>query len=266
MNKFSIFLITLKRFSIRTWVFANLLIRGNKINFQNQLSNAQVLNLVKNDNKSIIRWGDGETNFYFYGSTASQSPNHIYVSELRGILDQYSSDSNYILCIPSETYLNIPRNRSFKSPWRDTASLLSIKMSQSVEFGESFIFRKSRESRHMSDLDSQIEELMIMVNSIVESRERIFLLSSQANHLDLFNEKAKQKVCHILTLRKNGLEDIENIFGELDTKYSPFSSGDIFLISAGILGKLICLRLSDRGLTAVDVGGSLKMFENAKRG
>jgi len=250
-----------RRALMRSSLLIILILFKNKVNFKRQLSNDEVLNIANNEGKSIIRWGDGETNFYFYGNTASQKMSFKYVSELRRILDDYSGNSPYILCIPNEKQLVLNYRTIFKSPWRDTSALLSRKLDRKAVFGESFLFRNPKNFQKNRIVDNDINILKSKVNYLVENRNRIFLISSKVEHLDLFKFENREKVHQILVPRIDGLNDLETICNQIFSDSQRITTDDIFIVSAGILGKILTFRISLKGFTAIDVGGSLKLLE-----
>ena len=252
----------IKRLWERTNHYFRYIIRGLRIDFGNMLDDSAVLNLVRTERKSIIRWGDGETNFYFYGNTASQEINLNMVSEMRKILTEYSEDSKYILCIPSPKQLKFQRRNSLRNPWRDTASLLSSKLTSNVEFGNAFIFRTAKNETIEGISKRGEPDLRSQIHFLVEDKQRIFLVSSLSEHLVIFDPKILSRVVHIPTPRTNGLSDLDKIQSKLLDFYKIDCKKDIVIISAGILGKFLVYRLSMRGKVAIDVGGAFKKFEN----
>lgn len=255
---------SIRRLLVRSFFFSRLLFFGFKFNFENQVSSEDLLDIVKTQGKSLIRWGDGESNFYHYGTTASQKEDHRFVPEIREILENYSASSTYVLCIPSEIELKMKKSHYFRSPWRDTAALLSIKFNNKICFGNSFIFRDSKhEFKKSSDLEKR-RGIAMSLTYLSESKNRLFLISSKSEHREAFDFNLRSKVEQILIPRVDALSELENVVEMFNSDFSGLSKDDIVFVSGGIFGKILVLRLSKIGICAVDLGGALKIFEKSR--
>jgi hypothetical protein len=210
-----------------------------------------VINELISSNKSLIRWGDGET-FVANGQDIYFQQHSISLSEyLHSILDEYSVNSHYLLAVPLTPLLMNPFKlilSGYYFLWYQSRILFRLKSFKSdVVFMDAFLFRP------VSSLSSDsIEKLW--------KDKKVVLVSSSLESIDNFNEKYKTSLLGAVIIpQENAYSQLEEIINSIYQECKNHNKNHIrVLVSAGPTAKVLVYLLSKEGYICYDVGHYLK--------
>jgi hypothetical protein len=225
------------------------------------LSKEETVSSVKGN--SLIRFGDGETIIISGGSIHYQSADNNLADELFKCVQEYigiqrmggginvnnGSAYNaigYMVCMPKEFLESSPfemiSNISSCKYWVGFRRFFKTNWDEKIVYGNSFVFAKGNEHSYK--------------NLWVEKKHIIFIHNNEI-YAKRFADKYGINTTFVCIPSKNAYGCIDSTFSEVTelVKNSIYDADDIaVLISAGPTGKALAVRLSQRGIQAIDTG------------
>lgn len=213
------------------------------------LNSNDTIDYLLQSNKSLIRWGDGESAIFFGRSIKFQCANKDISSDLKRIIQSYSENKSDFLLAGPNLYLQASLLDLIKikklTTWLHTRYIFGRIISKGVILGDAFIFRP------LSLLKNDDIERLWSDSNVVLIHSRIEVYN------DFKNKYAHLKVGFVaiddlnaydsVTLILQKVENVcfENGFNKNNTK---------ILISAGPTAKVLVYKLTEIGYISYDIG------------
>lgn len=200
--------------------------------------------IIKNK-KSVIRFGDGEFNFFRHYGISYQEYNTNIEKMLKEILDKYEENSNYLLCIPKYFFECNGKelgkhNKQNILYWAFSRYFFKNKVSKNKLYGDAFLFGKQNKdiySKIFTDLN--IDKVIFVHNN----EKYAIQFQNQYNiNTEYINVPERNSYNNLDEITKNIIEKINN------------KDKELILISAGPTAKIIVYKLAKRGIFAIDTG------------
>lgn len=213
------------------------------------LSQEESLNYLINSNKSLIRWGDGESAIFTGGNLYFQNNSLKLLIDFFKIVRNYKNNSQYLIALPNEFLINTKENlietNKYKI-WKFTRYIFNFFFKKDVIYLDSFMFREGT-----SLANQEIERLWL------KERKIIFIHSNYKYYLD-FKTKYKEKDIYFISVtsansysqKSKILKKVEEIFVSSDSQKNDFC----IMVSSGPAGKTYVYELSKIGFKALDLG------------
>lgn len=221
--------------------------KGNKIS--KFLDPGKTVDIILQQHKSVIRFGDGEFNILDKKNVSYQIYSKSLRIELQKCIDFYIDNEmnvSYILCMPRE-FLNcsgmkILHSVQYFKSWSFSRYYFNKKYDKAITYGDAFLF--SNENINYYD--------KIWKNGEVTE---IVFIHNDKKYADRFSDKYKKKVYFISIPDQNSFEIIDDIILKVKNVINKHNKLHMMvLISAGPCGKIIVRRLSEYGIWAIDTG------------
>lgn len=202
--------------------------------------------------KSLIRFGDGEFGIYRAKDIHYQRWSPELKHEFDLIKERYESDPNtcpYILAVPRRfmtvSGLKLMKKRVYVSSWAESRLQFKKTFRRDIPYGDSFLFEKANRDIYgrLWSKDTKFENV-------------IFLHNSEECAEKFANTYGKNTV-HIKCPPRDAYESVDRLEAEIldvicANSWTP--AGVCITISAGPAGKVLVLRLSERGYHCIDSG------------
>lgn len=206
------------------------------------LEDQELINYIKNNNLSIIRFGDGEFRIIETKKGIHyQDFNQELCKEMEGLYYNYTQKSKYILCIPYFFKENILWFK--KISYGYTACFAKCRLffrknyNRDLIFGDAFLFRKENKN---------------VYEQLWNNEEHIILIHNDIKWAKIIEGEYNIKVDFIGIPNKNSYDVINDIENKIKEKYKDKKTK--ILISAGPMAKALCYRLSNQGFIVYDTG------------
>lgn len=192
--------------------------------------------IIKNE-KSIIRFGDGEFNLLNEIDISYQKASKKLKKELEDIVNNYDKNSNYILCMP-KFFMNSSGfkilKRNWISSWSFSRYCFMKNFDQNQIYGDAFLFAEGNEQIY-----KKIWERSKFKNCI--------FIHNNEKYAYEFEEKYKIKTFFIKAPEKNAYESLTDILYKIENQLSKVQIKNTFIISSmGPASKILVYRLKDR--------------------
>lgn len=217
----------------------------------NLIYGEEMIDRLISSNKSLIRWGDGETFITFRQDIVFQSYNQQLFEALNKILDDYNDQANYYLAVPLTPLLMTPFkliSSGYYIFWHKTRVLFKRKMFPIPSvLMDAFLFRPLS-----STSSNSIERLWV--------NKRLVVVTSSEDSADRFKVKYKNLfIGSVIISYENAYSNINNIKVSILNLCKDESAGNIrILISAGPTAKVLVFQLAKEGYVCYDIGHYLK--------
>jgi hypothetical protein len=213
------------------------------------LSSSSTVRQLNDNNLSLIRWGDGETNLVLGKSIYFQDFNILLQDRLRKVLIN-SANNRILFCVPHNfltknvfTLLFSKKNRL----WLYSRYLLYPYLKSGTKYGDAFLFRPESSITN--------NELNILWKGKV-----VILVGSNVNDFDRFNHKNDFIASKYVNISdNNAFSNYESLIKTLLYYCSEYDLVNLrVLVSAGPTAKLLVYDLTMHGIIAYDVGHYFK--------
>lgn len=212
------------------------------------MSSLETIEEITNNNRSIIRFGDGELNLIKGKSIHYQEANKELSEELKNIIDYYieKHDLNeFLLCMPNEFLncngLSLAKKRVWVSSWSYFRYYFKKNFDVNINFGDAFLFANEYSNNYLN---------------IWKNKNNIIFVHNEERYATFFEEKYSKKVDFI----KIPANNCYSIINELEKKilscverWDSISDG-VVLISAGPCAKALIYRMKDTKIQMIDTG------------
>lgn len=219
------------------------------------LYNQEAINFLLIQNKSLIRFGDGEV-FHFLNSInqsflkghVQQNKNKNLTLELREIISEYNSEANYVLAV-NATILQMSDLDNIRS------GLYSLHYQQRYFF-KKFLLKKA--------LTFYIDALLFrpessLDNEIIEKlweEKKIILVHNNPDTYSMFRERYPNgEMSYIKIPMYDAYSQSDIIIDQILSRLTSEKIEQwIVLVSAGVAAKALVYRLSKMNIRAYDMG------------
>lgn len=202
----------------------------------------EMVDYVKKNNLSIIRYGDGE--FRIIESKKGihyQDFNQKLCDEMEELFYNYSNDSKYLLSVPYffnesiKWYKKMPY--SFTSCFAKCRLFFRKKYNKNMIYGDAFLFKKGNKKIY--------EELW-------KNERNLILIHNDIKWAKSLEKEYNIKVDFIEIPKRNAYDEIDNIQNKIK-KLNKDKKTKV-LISAGPMSKALIYRLAKEGYIIYDTG------------
>ena len=225
------------------WIYCNmkLLISPFKKSI-NTLSDDEMIDYVKNNCLSIIRYGDGEFRIIETKKGIHyQDFNEKLFSEMEDLFYNYSNNSKYLLSIPCFFKENMfwfkKMPYSFTSCFAKCRLFFRKRYNANLIYGDAFLFKKGNKK---------------VYEKLWKDEKKIILIHNDIKWAKGFEQEYKIDVEFVKVPSKNSYDVID----EIENKIEGINKDKRIkiLISAGPMAKALCYRLSNKGFIIYDTG------------
>lgn len=212
------------------------------------LSIDETINEVNYNNKSLIRYGDGELIIMNGGDIHYQCADKVLEAKLNNIIKEYldnPKDSPYLLCMPipfiSCSGMKLSKRRVWVSSWAKFRYYFKKNLDlKKIYYGDAFLFSKKYETSYPK---------------IWSKSDSVIFLHNNKKFADDFTSKYGIKTTFIQVPSKDAFSKVDNLLDDiLLTIGKDGHENKIVLISAGPCAKVLVYELSKRGIKAIDTG------------
>ena len=217
------------------------------------------LTILEESNKSIIRWGDGESFILLRDGIYFQDYSPKLRDKMLAIVESYDQSSPYFLCLPSEflecsieeLHQKKKGNTSLYQLHKGTRYLFHRYFKKDQAYLTHYIFK--------GDTQAHFNRLIRIL-----ARNRVFIVvKSDSQIVDTFFSRfLENKEYHVVDIPgKNAFQHYEQIRYEIISRIDTIAVGVedlLILVSAGPCAKVLTCDLSLLGFQTYDIG---KFFE-----
>lgn len=200
-------------------------------------------------NKSVIRWGDGETRLLMGGDINFQRARWKLSIELLKVLLFSRVESNYVLGLPIE-YISRTDNELKTSArsrsWIATKYVLSFLVDKNLDLFDAFVFREE------TNIPNELIEKMWLGKTHI-----IFVHGNYKYFNDFKNKYVNSKIYFVQVPSCNAFDHVDETLNKIIfLQRSECISKDNLriLVSAGPSAKTLIRMLSSIGMIAYDMG------------
>lgn len=214
------------------------------------LEDEELIDFLVKHNKSLIRWGDGESSILYGSDLMFQDYDPELKKEMLQFLKNHTKNNRFILginhqfiCFCLEDYKKQSINR--QKMWRTTRYIMHKFCSEDTVYGDTLLFRP-----YSNVENNDFERLW--------GNKHILLISSKTEHADkILNKTNAKSVQQIKIPPKNSYAIINEVMDKslkLLQEF-PYDNNEVrILISGGPAGKALAHRLILKGYIVYDVG------------
>jgi len=216
----------------------------------NFLSQEESIDELLKTNKSLIRWGDGESSILTGGDLYFQQNTMGLFKYFIKIVKTYNSQSNYLIAMPNEFLLQskdeLKKGNKYNI-WRYSRYVFEFYFKKkNVQYLDSFIFREN------TTLDNSLIEKLWEKENII-----FFIHNNYKYFIDFKNKYLEKEVVFFQVTSANSFKQIDTTIRHIQQKQKAMNikKEDIcILISAGPAGKAYVFDLSKDNYKTLDMG------------
>lgn len=219
----------------------------------NVISDYETIRMIREQRKSIARYGDGEIELMLGYSISFQNKSPQLAQRLKEVAE--SKNENLLICIPDVFETKNKMFEKYKKQdviwWKKSNCFLEgywKKFFRNQEYGNAFISRFYMSYKERND----VEEYVKALKSLWENRDVVFVEGEETNlgeGNDLF-ENAKS-IGKIICPAQNAFETYDKIYKETVEKTTESS---LIIISLGPTATVLASDLSESNRQALDLG------------
>ncbi|MBS6375852.1 MAG: DUF1792 domain-containing protein [Clostridium sp.] len=238
--------ITIKKWKLYGNMFYQCFSSFNRPRYARFYDNQTLIDKILNEQKSLIRYGDGEFDIIEGKSIHYQEHSLKLGERLDDILCTYIKDENespYIIAMP-EYFFNgygfrILFSRLRLSAWSHSRYLFHKRYDKKVHYGDAFLFHKDNEQQYRQIWEkAEIKKIIFVHNNV--------------KYAEIFLKKYKIKTDFIKIPSENAYKIANDILKKI--KAASSDEKVMVLISAGPCGKILAYELAKDGIWAIDTG------------
>ena len=206
-------------------------------------SDEELIDFVKENKLSLIRFGDGEYRIMFSKKGIHyQEYDKNLEKELLTIFTNYNAyKTKYIICIPyffSNSIIWFLKNRiEISLCFAKPRLIFRLKQNKNAIYGNAFVFGKGKDK---------------IYSKLWNDKEKIIFIHNDEKWVNIFNKKYNKKAIFIKTCPNNSyklIADIEKKVFNIDNVQDY-----IVLVSSGPMAKALAYRLSQKNIQVIDMG------------
>ena len=218
------------------------------------------LNAIKDRNKSIVRWGDGESFVLMGADIHFQESTPRLRKKMLEVVKDYSDDSPYYMCLPYQ-YISCS-SKELKELETEKGNFFQLHKRTRYVYLR-FFNKKSRYLSHFIFKDG-VKYFSDKLRKNLLGFEKFVIVKSNADIVDkFFNHFEIRKSYSLVTIPgKNAFTYYDRILDEVLASVDNNNQkvDTLILISAGPCAKILVYELSRLGYVAYDIG---KLFESS---
>lgn len=205
----------------------------------------QTVEYIIKNRKNIIRFGDGEFNFFKGYGVSYQKYDEKIKENFKSMLTEYNENSDFLICLPKYFFtckpIKLLKKHTYFMCWSFARSyfIKNYDMLNNI-YGDSFVFAKQ---------NKEFYEKIFNNEKIVE----FIIVHNNEKYAKAFEKTYKKKVSFIKIKSKDELDEMEETISNIKEAVKNKKT-TIVLISAGPAGKLIIYKLSKENIWLIDVG------------
>lgn len=215
------------------------------------LNEEQTIRHIIEEEKSLIRFGDGEVSICNGRGIYFQCFDKELQLRLIKILESYSNDSPYLLAAPNEFLtgwlFSMPLLKILM--WAESRSLMRQYLKRNLIVGDAFLFRKKIICKEMEHLK---------IYRLWEKFQNIVCVGGNISNNHVMSLFPLKKIKVISVSSKHAFKEWEKTYFEIIEFFKGPSAlkkqDTVILISAGPVGKVLAFELSMSGYIVHDVG------------
>jgi hypothetical protein len=213
------------------------------------LTAEETVQLVKN-NKSLIRFGDGEFGIFKKKNIHYQDWSESLLKDFEEIKTQFETDENcpYILAVPKRFMqvngFKLMKKRVYVSSWAQARLDFMRNYSNKVTYADAFLFEKKNKAIYSELFDNTTPKNVIFVHN-------------NEVYAKYFGDTYNKNVIFVKCPSKNAYDSVLDIESEISAKIQEngFLKDDVTLvISAGPAGKVLVYKFAHKGYHSIDAG------------
>lgn len=211
------------------------------------MNTKQTIEKIIKENKSIIRFGDGEFRILLNKKAIEyQEYDENLRKELKKIVEGCETNNKYILALPSSMFTKsilwyLKNNKIYIDCFGAYRFYFRYCMSRKCVYGDAFCFSKGNEK---------------LYSSLWKKSDIVIFVHNNEEYAKKFYNQYGIKTEYIQIPSKNAYSQIENIMANIKKKIKelPVECNYKVLISAGPAAKPIVYRLLEDNIVAYDTG------------
>lgn len=182
----------------------------------NIMNTADTIDYILKEKKSVIRFGDGEFNFFRGYGVKYQKYRDEILNEFENIISQYDENSKFLLCVPKTFFemngFELLRNRQYFLCWSYARYCFNKKFKKDVLYGDAFIFAKQNKSLYAKLFNNaEIENVIFVHNNEKFAKElehtynkKVYFIKTPENDSFFENKEILKKIIY----QYNNLEKV----------------------------------------------------------
>lgn len=202
---------------------------------------------LKSNNRSLIRFGDGEFNIISGKGIHYQSFSKDLQLDLTEIIEEYINNEKevrYDLALPADflkcSGLRLIRKRIYVSSWSYSRWIFKKKYDKPVLYGDAFLFARDNEK---------------IYRELWGNAKAVIFVHNDKKYAENFSRKYKLDTKFIQIPSSDAYEKKLKILNQIYEVIGECGNIDIpILISAGPCGKVLVKELANKGYIAYDTG------------
>lgn len=214
------------------------------------LNSEETIEYLIKENKSLIRFGDGEFNLFLKKDIHYQKWSYKLLEDIKMIKEYFEENkenSEYILAVPyiflKKSGLFLARRRVYVSSWSFARYIFKNNFTnKNIKYGDSFAF--SINSGSIKD-------------KLFSNKKDVIFVHNNKKYSDNFSRLYNRRTYFVQCSNKNAYEQIDKLLESIDQciKENKLDKKNLdIIISAGPAGKVIAFRMSKKGYRCLDTG------------
>lgn len=239
--------ITVQKWKLYRDMFYQCFFSFNRPRYAKFYNNQELIEKILKEQKSLIRYGDGEFDIIEGKSIHYQEYSLELGERLNAILCTYIKNENslsYIVAMPEYFFnscgLRILFSRLRLSAWSHARYLFKKRYDKKVYYGDAFLFHKDNEQEY-----SKIWEKAGI--------RKIIFVHNNIKYAEIFEQKYKIKTDFVKIPPKNAYRIVDCILQRIKTVVANDKKAMV-IVSAGPCGKILVYELAQEGIWAIDTG------------
>ena len=213
------------------------------------LSDSETIQYLIENNKSLIRWGDGETFFFLGGDYYFQRGSKDLQKSLYLILKENNKlNAHFLLAMP-KYFLEMSKEdlvgRGMYGTWHDTRCIFLKFCEKRIKYGDAFVFRPESRTTNL-----EIEQLWLGKDVIIVCSEEQYYEDFKEKYNGQNNYFVKIPKTDAFEVHEQILFDIKKIIEQKCLVGNKLR----ILVAAGPAAKVIVYKLSIEGFISYDIG------------
>ena len=201
--------------------------------------------------KSLIRLGDGEIYIMNGGGIGYQKYNSKLKRLFFMMVEKYSNDTNYILCLPrvmlEKTNFQL-KNEKLLNCWLPFKVSFNLYFSKTSHYGDAFLF-------YYNETIPSLLENYLLTKHLIYVTNQDNLDAIQGNSLIPFTD-----VSFVVTPKEDAFTDFDKIKEKIVNKVLQIGKKNCIILAAcGPASKAIAYDLSFEGIVTIDVGRGIEI-------
>lgn len=221
----------------------------------NWVSNLELMSEI-NNGRSIIRFGDGEVMLITGRNIHFQKSSHSLSLELKEVVERYSKDSKYLLCLPTEaltkSQIELKKNSRLRL-WRLFRAFFLSRIKTDLPYGDAHAFYRKDTLNSLTPLLKHRHVISVSHQNTINNDFRRTM------------KKISGSTDFIIVSNKNAYRDKESVIKKLDEALKQnFDHRPLLLFAAGPVSKVLTHHYANKDIQAIDLGHGMEILTTDK--